>query len=674
MLVATSAALAYDFQHTPACPNPSKQAYGYGCTCTAASCGNFMLPVPKNGSALVVKSMFENYYFMAERHPVRSVRLSGTTKSDAEMQIGAGAVRGRFPLDGFGSAFTDAMAYNFERLDNLTKAAFIEAHFGKYGLGYTMGRVHMGASDFSRMDYTLLNLTDDLALSSFCLRDDSASEVPCGSDYKTVPILAAQAALQEASQPELRLYVSSWSPPLWMKDQRMSCMPADGLARCHANASAAPLVECAATVTSPCDANPIGERCPQSDGSVFNDPEYVGPGLHHDTVEWAEGMLRHNADGNCYYTGMLSSNASVQQAYADLYVRFIDAYAAKGIPMWGMTVQNEPLTQTGLWNGLFFTPELQASFVKRALGPAIRKAHPHLKIMIHDDATNELSQFAKAVLDDLEARQYVDGVGYHWYTHFEGLYEDDEGGPALGPVSEWLNIPTIGGGAQVRTLGEQYPEQFFMMTEACNGFALGTSMVGPRPGEWGYGYAYSHDIMWQLKNGASGWVEWNMALDLEGGPNHNGNQVDAPTLVVDESTLLMNPSFFHMAHFSRFLPRGSRLLEQTVLSCTLHSARYCDNVVAFVTPPNATSTPNSLVFVLTNDEVSAVPNYAGGAGVLIYDDLAKGQGSLNPGVLKSKDVQYTVGCDGVGWVSGVLEWKAIHTVIIPCGEAPCRCA
>jgi hypothetical protein len=91
------------------------------------------------------------------------------------------------------------------------------------------------------------------------------------------------------------------------------------------------------------------------------------------------------------------------------------------------------------------------------------------------------------VLNDPEASQYVDGVAYHWYTHFEGLYENDAGGPALGPVSEWLNIPAVGGGAQVRTIGAQHPDKFFLMTEACNGFALGTSMVGPRAGDWGYG-------------------------------------------------------------------------------------------------------------------------------------------------------------------------------------------
>lgn len=454
----------------------------------------------------------------------------------------------------------------------------------------------------------------------------------------------------------------------------MRCEAKDGLARCHEDLSAPPLVNCTAAVTTPCASNPIGSRCEQNDGRVFDDPQYVGPGLGHDTQEWAEGMVHHNAAGNCFYSGLLSSEGKRQQALADLYVRFVEAYEEKGIALWGLTVQNEPLTQTGLWNGMFYTAELQAAFVKDFLGPTLKRHFPAIKLMIHDDATNELTGFAKAVLDDANASQYVDGVGYHWYTHFEGLYEDDVGGPALGELSKLLNIPVVGGGAQVRTMGEAFPDKFLMMTEACNGFALGTPFVGTRPGEWGYGYSYAHDIMWQMKNGANGWVDWNMLLDMSGGPNHNGNQVDAPTLLQDEKTLLQNPSFFAMAHFSRFVPRGSRVLKQSALSCTLSSKRYCDNVVAFVTPLNSTSTPNSLVFVLTNDEVTAVPNYADGAGVVLYDDLAKGQGSLNTGWLTSKEVNYRVGCDMVGWVEGKLEWKAIHTVVIPCGtDAPCSC-
>lgn len=56
-----------------------------------------------------------------------------------------------------------------------------------------------------------------------------------------------------------------------------------------------------------------------------------------------------------------------------------------------------------------------------------------------------------------------------------------------------------------------------LMTEACSGYSFGTSWVGPRHGEWGYGYATGHDMLWQLRNRASGWVYWNLLLDERGG-------------------------------------------------------------------------------------------------------------------------------------------------------------
>lgn len=424
-------------QSTAACPNPTNEKYGLACTCTASSCGSFEVPAVSMGSALLVRSVHSRGFFMTETKPLAAKTPAGDVPNsgdeielkawrDAKMKIraaGMASVGGGHPVDGFGSAFTDAMAYNFESLDNATRSTFIEVHFGATGLGYSMGRVHMGASDFSRMDYTLANQTDDFGLSSFCLRDDSAVKVPCGTDYKMTPIFAAQATLHAAERDALKLYVSAWSPPTWMKDQQLDCNAVDGLPRCHANATAPPLVRCTASVAAPCEGQPIGARCPQSDGHTMDNPQYVGVGLDHNTREWAEGLIRHNAAGNCYYSGMLSANATKQQALADLYVRFIDAYAARGIDMWGMTVQNEPLTQTGLWNGMFYTANLQASFVKTYLGPTLRKAFPALKIMIHDDATNELNNFAKDVLADPEASAFIDGIGYHWYTCVPQLAE-----------------------------------------------------------------------------------------------------------------------------------------------------------------------------------------------------------------------------------------------------------
>merc|ERR1719498_1199845 len=185
--------------------------------------------------------------------------------------------------------------------------------------------------------------------------------------------------------------------------------------------------------------------------------------------------------------------------------------------------------------------------------------------MIHDDQTISLRDFAGEILEDEAAAKYIDGVGYHWYMSLQSTFQNV---PAQRPVI--FVDQEVGGGSYVRdvaeTLRNQSADKFIMMTEACNGYVLTTKWVGPRPGEWGYGYAYSHDVMWQLKNGASGWTDWNLFLDERGGPNLAGNFVDAPMFVKDEDSLYQNPSFFHLAHFSKYVVPGSKQIELEI-SC-----------------------------------------------------------------------------------------------------------
>jgi len=336
-----------------------------------------------------------------------------------------------------------------------------------------------------------------------------------------------------------------------------------------------------------------------------------------------------------------------------------------GINLWGLTVQNEPLTQTGLWQCMFYTPETQAEFVAQHLGPTIRRDHPDMKIMIHDDATIALLTFAKPILENQAASQYVDGVGYHWYNTLQASFENTATGgfPLFG-----IDLPVgnlLGGGADVQTIYDQVQAQssdkFVLMTEACSGFAIGTDWVGPRHGDWGYGYSYSHDILWQLRNSGSGWIDWNLILDEVGGPNIAGNFVDSPMYkkADDNSAFYQNPSFFHLAHFSKYIPAGSRRVDFSV-QCGAHKEEFCQ-AVSFVRPDG------KIVMVITNDEITVGPiaGGGGGAGGIVMPLLAQGQGS---GLISfSKQLTWTVTC-GDKEVSGYVAWKSIQTVIMDCGS------
>merc|ERR1719193_479890 len=99
-----------------------------------------------------------------------------------------------------------------------------------------------------------------------------------------------------------------------------------------------------------------------------------------------------------------------------------------------------------------------------------------------------------------------------------------------------------------------------LSTEACTGAwfpPLFWQKSGPSLGDWPRAYRYARDITYQLLNGAQGWVDWNLALDTTGGPNHAGNMVDAPIIVdTNETQFHANPMYYAIGHYSAYIPPG----------------------------------------------------------------------------------------------------------------------
>lgn len=217
-----------------------------------------------------------------------------------------------------------------------------------------------------------------------------------------------------------------------------------------------------------------------------------------------------------------------RQAWADYYVRYIEEYAKLGIPIWGLTVQNEPeASQT--WDSCLWTGEEERDFVRDYLGPTLQKAGlGHIKIIIWDHNRDRLYERAKIVLDDEEAARYVYGVGFHWYC---GDFFDN-----------------------VQLTHDAYPDKHLIFTEGCQ-------EGGPHLGEWGLGERYARSIIEDLNRWTVGWVDWNLLLDETGGPNHVGNLCSAPILA-DTATgkALFQSSYFYIGHFARFIKPGAKRL------------------------------------------------------------------------------------------------------------------
>ncbi len=216
------------------------------------------------------------------------------------------------------------------------------------------------------------------------------------------------------------------------------------------------------------------------------------------------------------------------QTWANYFVRFVQEFEKAGVPIWGLTVQNEPMAvQT--WESCIFTAAEERDFVKYHLGPALQRAGlSRLKLMIWDHNRGIMYQRAKVVYDDPVASKYVWGAGFHWYVgdHFDN----------------------------VRLVHDAYPDKELVFTEGTE-----ANFDANKVKDWQWGEFFGKSIIMDLNNWASGWVAWNVILDERGGPNHVGNFCMAPIICNTKTGELtyMN-SFYYLGHFSKFLRPGAR--------------------------------------------------------------------------------------------------------------------
>jgi len=221
------------------------------------------------------------------------------------------------------------------------------------------------------------------------------------------------------------------------------------------------------------------------------------------------------------------------QPWANYYVKFIKAYEQEGIPVWGITIQNEPMaTQT--WESCVYTGEEERDFLKNNLGPTFQKEGlGDKKIIAWDHNRDLLYQRASTVLNDPEAAKYVWGIGFHWYEDWSGadqVYENN------------------------KRVSESFPDKKLLFTEGCNS-PFNMSKVN----DWSLGERYGRSMINDFNNGTVGWTDWNILLDEIGGPNHVKNYCYAP-LHADTKTgqLIYTNAYYYIGHFSKFIRPGAK--------------------------------------------------------------------------------------------------------------------
>lgn len=463
---AAAAARPVALSTTPAQPNASHAPDRY-ILCTETSCDGLPKVDCEPGAALIFTSQLflDNSASFLQRQSVPlEADGDGDADRDSDLHIDVGSLADTHGLLGFGAAFTDAAADTWASATPGLRAQMVRQYFGPDGIGYAIGRVPIGGTDFSTAAYTYDDGSPgDLALANFSVAVDEDSKLPL-----------LHAALKLS--PRLQLLASPWSAPAWMKDSGKLVW-----------------------------------------GALIGEP------------------------GGPYY-----------KAWASYLCRFLTEYARRGVRVSWLAVQNEPwyslVTRFSVrWNSMAFTAERIRDFIKRDLGPALAAEHPQVKLMFHDDQRAQLMRVAGVVMADPEAARHVSGAGFHWYDTMSFSWM---GWGAIDALKYWEQV-----GQAART----WPELTLIGTEAAEGFEGWAR--GPQLGSWWRLETYAYDMLKDLTQGAHGWMDWNLWLDSEGGPNWAANRCDAPLLLMPSGdAFVKQPTYYALAHFARFLPPGSRRL------------------------------------------------------------------------------------------------------------------
>lgn len=222
-----------------------------------------------------------------------------------------------------------------------------------------------------------------------------------------------------------------------------------------------------------------------------------------------------------------------RQSWANYFVKYINAYEKEGIPVWGLTVQNEPMAKQ-MWESCIYTAEEERDFIRDYMGPTLEKAGLSSKKLIAWDHNRDLVyQRASTLLNDAKASKYIYGIGYHWYETWTGSNMQFE---------------------NLKRVAESFPDKKLIFTEGCvENFKL------DKINEWRLGERYGYSMVNDFNCGTIAWTDWNILLDDKGGPNHVGNFCFAP-VHADTQTgkIYYTNSYYYIGHFSKFIPAGSK--------------------------------------------------------------------------------------------------------------------
>jgi glucosylceramidase len=311
---------------------------------------------------------------------------------------------------------------------------------------------------------------------------------------------------------------------------------------------------------------------------IFASPWTAAPWMK-DNKQWVGGKLLPE-----YY-----------DTWALFFSKYIDAYKVEGIEIWGFTVENEPHGNGNNWESMHFSPKEMTDFVQFHLGPKLEADGYGDKIILgYDQNRAGLKEWVDEMYRDEASSKYFHGTAIHWY---ESTYD---------------YFPEA-----LQYAHNKAPNKYLIETEGCVDSQVPVWQDDAwywkkEATDWGWDWApekdkylhpkyapvnrYARDIIGCLNNWVDGWVDWNMVLDKQGGPNWFENWCVAPVIVDPEKDeVYFTPLYYTMAHFSKYIRPKAKIIgvENSHDSLMVTAAINPDGSIAVVIF-NETETPKHI--------------------------------------------------------------------------------
>jgi glucosylceramidase len=418
-------------------------------------------------------------------------------------------------IDGIGTSFTESSAFVLAHLDRAKRREVMENIFGSGGANFSLARTHIGACDFSvKGRYSYADVPGDAGLAGFTIEPDLEGFDP--SEYP---------GLRDASYDLLPMIREALAVKGRQKDQGLRIV--------------------ASAWTAPAWMKDIGTW-------------YI-PGAPENNWQGTGGSLKQE----------------YETAYADYLVKYLQAYQAEGVDIWGLTPVNEPHGNNGQWESMNFTPGSQRDFIRNHLGPKLRDGgFAGVRLLTYDQNRDGLEEWTDVVYADPETTPYLYGAAIHWYESTFRVYEDvldrvHAKNPGMAVMHTEGCIDDLGkdppGGvtdpAGFKESG-WFGNDSFWWSKTATDWAYSVTWEGVKVEDhpmYTPVHRYSRNLIESLDHWVTGWIDWNIVLDRRGGPNHVGNFCGAPIMIdTDTKEVYYTPIYHVLSQFSRSIRPGDK--------------------------------------------------------------------------------------------------------------------